>query len=126
MRFLPASMAVCGVVPVAAAAAVIGHMIPAEPLTVARIAALPKAEQGPWLAYLARSRALMAADKAALAAERRGIAVPPTVTHGRSGGAGDPGCAASSTIVHLLSSSSGEVFCHGTRREPRRTHDAPP
>ena len=59
-------------------AEIVGHVTPAEPLTEARIAAFPLAEQGRWTAYLRRSQALMAADKAALAAERRGLtsAVP--------------------------------------------------
>src|SRR4051794_9124509 len=73
---------------VPAAAAVIGHMTAAEPLSEARIARLPKAQQAPWLAYLARSRALMAADKAALARERAGISVPAPVGAGPSGGGG--------------------------------------
>ena len=51
-------------------ARVIGSMIPAAPITEARIATLPAAERAAWTAYLAKSRALMAADKAALAAER--------------------------------------------------------
>ncbi|WP_204270921.1 hypothetical protein, partial [Escherichia coli] len=59
--------------------------------TEARIAALPKAEQGAWSAYLTRSRALMAADKAALAAERAGLAeVPAPPPSGKSGGSGMP------------------------------------
>lgn len=77
-------------VPAALAAQVIGRMTPAPPLTQARIAELPKSEQAAWTAYLARSTALMAADKAALAAEREGIAVPPTPAHGKSGGSGMP------------------------------------
>lgn len=69
-------------------AAVIGHMSPAPPLSEARLARLPKAEQAAWLAYLTRSRAAMAADKAALAAERRGIELPPPAQSGPSGGGG--------------------------------------
>ncbi|WP_326525370.1 pectate lyase [Sphingomonas sp.] len=54
-----------------AAAGVIGRMTPAEPVTEARIAALPVRERAAWTTYLARSRAAMAANKAALTAERR-------------------------------------------------------
>ncbi|MYM83368.1 pectate lyase [Duganella sp. FT50W] len=46
-------------------AAVVGTVVPAAPLTAARVA-----DQPAWRAYLARSRALMAADKAAFKAER--------------------------------------------------------
>src|SRR3569623_1301101 len=90
MRILALSMAACSMMPLvcAANAAVIGHMSPAPPLSEARIASLPKAEQGAWRAYLARSRALMAADKAALAAERQGINAPPPAPSGPSGGGG--------------------------------------
>lgn len=65
------------VVPVSAHAGVIGHMQPPEALSEARIAGAAPAEQGAWLAYLERSRALMAADKAALAAERVPTASAP-------------------------------------------------
>jgi len=75
---------------VPAAAAVIGHMTTAEPITEARIAQLPQGQQVEWAAYLARSRALMAADKAALAAERGTDAPPPPPPSGPSGGAGMP------------------------------------
>jgi len=60
--------------PVVVHAAVLGHMAPAEALTEARVASLPAAEQGVWTAYLARSRMLLEADKAALAAERAPLA----------------------------------------------------
>lgn len=51
----------------------------AEPITAERIAALPPEAQPEWHAYLERSKRLMEADKAALAAERMGGAVadPP-------------------------------------------------
>jgi PelA/Pel-15E family pectate lyase len=75
---------------VPAAAAVIGHMTTAEPITEARIAQLPQGQQPEWIAYLAKSRALMAADKAALAAERDTDAPPPPPPTGPSGGAGMP------------------------------------
>ena len=70
-------------------AATIGTMTPAEPVTAARIDALPAAQQQAWDRYLARSQALMAADKAALAAERKThpASNPPS---GPSGGGGMP------------------------------------
>jgi PelA/Pel-15E family pectate lyase len=75
-------------VPAVSHAAVLGQMTPAQPLTEARIAALPVAEQGAWQAYLARSRALMDADKAALATERSALAAayPPAPPHGGGDG----------------------------------------
>jgi PelA/Pel-15E family pectate lyase len=74
-------------VPAASFAAVIGHMAPPEPLTDARIATLPVAEQAPWRAYLARSRALAAQDEKTLAFERAALASaapadPPEVHNG--------------------------------------------
>ncbi|HEY1150328.1 MAG TPA: pectate lyase [Pseudoduganella sp.] len=73
--------------PAAAHGAVLGHMTPAQPLTEASIATLPASEQGAWQAYLARSRAAMDADKAALAAERAGLTtVPAAPPHGGGDG----------------------------------------
>ena len=83
-------LAIAAIPLVAADAAVIGHMTAAEPIVQARIARLPRAEQGPWLAYLARSNALMAADKAALAAERGTGPFPEAPPAGPSGGGGMP------------------------------------
>jgi len=57
-----------------ASAAVIGHVVPAAPLTELQVANRPE-----WQAYLARSRALMAADKAAFKAERPSGTVPALV-----------------------------------------------
>lgn len=72
-----------------AAVEVIGQMTPAEPITHERIAALPIGEQRAWNVYLDRSTALLAADKAALAAERQGLAeIPPPPAPGKSGGSG--------------------------------------
>ncbi|HUD30762.1 MAG TPA: pectate lyase [Novosphingobium sp.] len=73
----------------AAQAGTIGTMQPAEPVTAARIDTLPAAQQPAWDRYLARSQRLMAADQAALAAERRShpASSPPT---GPSGGGGMP------------------------------------
>ncbi len=67
------------------AAAVIGHMTPPPSLTVDRLAGLAPAARTAWTAYIARSTAAMAQDKAALAAERRGLAtVPPPPPEGRT------------------------------------------
>lgn len=66
-------------------AAQIGTIPPAQSLTAERVAALPAAERAPWAAYLARSDAQGAADRAALAAERQGMPTwpaPPETGHG--------------------------------------------
>lgn len=85
-----ALLAAVAMTPVAyAAVEVIGHMSPAEPITKARIAALPVGQQRAWNVYLDRSVELMAADKAALAAERQGLAeIPAPPSSGKSGGSG--------------------------------------
>jgi PelA/Pel-15E family pectate lyase len=85
-----ALLAGAAMTPVAyAAVEVIGQMTPAEPITHARISALPIGEQRAWNVYLDRSTALLAADKAALAAERKGLAeIPPPPPPGKSGGSG--------------------------------------
>jgi PelA/Pel-15E family pectate lyase len=57
-------------------AAMVGMNVPAQPLTEARIAALPSADRGAWLQYLAHSQAHLQADKAAFAAERRSEQTP--------------------------------------------------
>lgn len=89
MRLMAIPAALSLAVP--ASAEVIGQMTPAEPLTEARIAALPAAERAAWQAYLKRSAELMAADKAALLAERKGLAaIPPGPPNGPSGGGGMP------------------------------------
>ncbi|RZL38149.1 MAG: pectate lyase [Rubrivivax sp.] len=68
-------------------AARIGTIPPVEPLTAERVAALPATERAAWAAYLARSDAQRAADRAALAAERQGLAtLPPTPAGGHSEG----------------------------------------
>ncbi|WP_229417277.1 pectate lyase [Massilia sp. Root418] len=88
-----AALLAMGVVPLAAHAGIIGYMQTPEALSEARIAAAAPAEQGAWLAYLARSRALMAADKAALAAEREaapGKAAVPAPPHNTSHDGGMP------------------------------------
>lgn len=60
-----------------AEAEVIRLNTPALGLTADRIGALPDAERGAWMDYLARSQAQMAADRAALAAELPAGATPP-------------------------------------------------
>lgn len=65
-------------------AAQIGTIPPAQPLTAERVAALPAPERAVWAAYLARSDAARAADRAALAAERQGMTTwpaPPETGH---------------------------------------------
>nr|WP_315250854.1 pectate lyase [uncultured Duganella sp.] len=64
-------VAVLAALALPAQAAVIGKVVPAAPLTEAQVAQRPA-----WQAYLARSRALMAADKAAFKAERPAGATP--------------------------------------------------
>jgi len=60
------------------AAKVVGISAPAPSLTQARIDQLPKVQRAAWTAYLERSTAQEQADRAALAAERKGLAdVPP-------------------------------------------------
>lgn len=66
-------------------AKVVGTMVPADPITEARVARLPDLEQKKWRDYLTRSRALMAADKAGLVAERAGKAAPPGPPSGNGG-----------------------------------------
>ncbi len=67
-------------------AAVIGVSKPAESITAARIATLPKGQRSAWMAYLKRSEAQKQKDKAALAAERRpGMAIPPVPKEAFSG-----------------------------------------
>jgi len=58
-------------------AGVIGNNVPAEPVTAQRIAALPADQRAAWTTYLQRSEAQRLADKAALAAERQGLATIP-------------------------------------------------
>ena len=67
-------------------ASVIGTSTPAPPLTVERIAALPRGQQAAWRDHLERSQRQMAADRAALAAELRrvGLSQPLTPPSGLS------------------------------------------
>jgi hypothetical protein len=65
---------------------VVGTNTPAKSLTVDRVMTLPAAQRAPWLAYIKNSEAQMAADKAALAKEREGLAtIPPLPKQGFSG-----------------------------------------
>jgi PelA/Pel-15E family pectate lyase len=67
-------------------ASIVGTNTPAASLTVARVQTLPRSQRAPWLAYLERSSAQMAADKASLAVERVGLAtIPPLPKQGFSG-----------------------------------------
>src|SRR5476649_277219 len=68
-------------------AAVIGTNPPAQPLTTERIATLPIDKQGPWVVYLARSKARREADHAFVAAElaATGRTQPSTPREGRGG-----------------------------------------
>lgn len=63
----------------------IGTIPPAPPLSAERVAALPAADRVAWQAYLARSDAARAADRAALAAERQGLATVPATPAGGHG-----------------------------------------
>lgn len=74
------------ILPTPALAETIGYMIPAEPLTEDRIAAIADPDQrASWQAYLAKSRAAMAVDKDTLSAERQGGQPPPPAPgHGSS------------------------------------------
>ena len=63
----------------ALAASVVGVSKPAESLTQERIDKLPAKERAVWSAYLLRSEGQMAADKASLAEERKGLTVIPPV-----------------------------------------------
>ena len=77
-----------GLLSAPAFAGVIGTNVPAQPITAARIAALPAAQQGAWKAYLARSIAQEKADRAALAAQLKpGQVAPPQppTGHGDNG-----------------------------------------
>jgi PelA/Pel-15E family pectate lyase len=70
-------------------AAVIGTNTPAQPLTTARIAALPVAEQKPWADYLERSQQQRRRDQAQLQTElaalgRKESTVPPSSRGTRS------------------------------------------
>lgn len=91
IRMVCTALAIVAVAVTPSGAKVIGKMTPAKPISEARIGEAPSAERAAWLTYLARSRALMAADKAALTAERKGMAkLPASPAAGPSGGGGMP------------------------------------
>lgn len=70
----------------AAPARVIGRMTTANAMSEARIAALPAPHRAPWMAYWNRSQSGRTADKAALAAERKGLAsIPAGPSSGSTG-----------------------------------------
>ncbi len=76
--------------PALLSAAIVGTNPPALPVTAARIAALPAAEQKPWRDYLARSEQLHAADLAFFAAEMKAhnLTTPTMPSEGRGSGLG--------------------------------------
>ena len=69
----------------AAQAGVVGEVVPAQPLTVERIATLAAPTREAWRTYLERSQARMKADQDALVAERGGKPAPPPPTDGGGG-----------------------------------------
>lgn len=73
--------ALCLALPAICQPAILSHMTPAQPLSEARIGALPEAQRAEWTAYLTRSRALMEADKVTLRAERAGLSATPERPH---------------------------------------------
>jgi PelA/Pel-15E family pectate lyase len=94
MRVAAMALAVALALAPAAQASVIGTMTRAQPVTEARLAALPAtvtaAERAAWRTYLERSRTLMERDKATLAAERAGGEAPPAATAHLQGNSGMP------------------------------------
>jgi PelA/Pel-15E family pectate lyase len=86
MRLSPFPIAsVLALFAVPVTATVIGHMTPPPPLTTDRIGTLPATVRGAWRAYVARSVAAMARDKAMLAAERQPGAPVPASPPGAKG-----------------------------------------
>jgi PelA/Pel-15E family pectate lyase len=74
----------------AASAAVIGRMTPARPLAETQISSVAPGDQAAWRDYIARSKQLLAADKAALASERGTAPVPAPAPYGHPGQASMP------------------------------------
>jgi len=72
---IAASLLVAGCVLTATVcwATLIGRSQPAESLSIGRISALPASQRGAWLAYFRRSEEQEKIDRAALAAERKGM-----------------------------------------------------
>ncbi len=76
-RHLLTGLALFALTPVVARAAQIGVNVPFPPLSLERVKTLPAKEREAWLAYLERSKTQMAADRAALRAERTGLTEIP-------------------------------------------------
>lgn len=88
-----AALLVAGLTPVTAtisAAEIIGYNEPAPPLTLERVAMLPKSEQTVWRDYLRRSEIQREADRATLAAELKPGQTPPPPAKPGSGDQGMP------------------------------------
>jgi hypothetical protein len=66
-------LALCVAVASQVQATVVGVSQPAPSLTAARIAKLPASQRAAWTAYLERSHQQEMRDRAALAAERKGL-----------------------------------------------------
>ncbi|HVZ28866.1 MAG TPA: pectate lyase [Asticcacaulis sp.] len=78
IRVLPALLLSACLLPLPAAAKVIGTNVPAESVTPERINSLPAGDRTAWAAYLKNSRAQMQTDRAVLAAELKpGETAPP-------------------------------------------------
>jgi PelA/Pel-15E family pectate lyase len=75
LRLAMGAIVLCAAAP--GSTEVIGTMTPAEPLSEARIAALPAPEGDLWTEYSRRSLDRAGADEGALAAEREGLAALP-------------------------------------------------
>jgi PelA/Pel-15E family pectate lyase len=81
--FFFAFLVLAGSVPLRVHATVVGTSVIAPSITQERIDALPEPQRAAWTAYLRRSHAQEAADRAALAAERQGLAtIPPLPPEG--------------------------------------------
>jgi PelA/Pel-15E family pectate lyase len=85
-----AAVLVMSLVSAAASAAVTGHMVPAQPLAETQVSGMAAADQAAWRDYIARSKQLLAADKEALASERKAGPVPAPAPYGHPGEASMP------------------------------------
>src|SRR5579883_1505338 len=72
---------------ISVSAAIVGTSTPAPPLTEARIAKLPRAQQTPWRQYLQRSVQQMRDDRATLADELKRAGMTDALTPPSSSGA---------------------------------------
>jgi PelA/Pel-15E family pectate lyase len=85
LSFFPRSLLLGLLAATPLSSAVIGTSKPAESISEARIATLPKKDRATWMAYLERSRTQMQVDKSTLAAERTpGAPEPPLPKEGFS------------------------------------------